>query len=92
MLDKEELLATIKKYRRLDNQVKNLEQDRGILRRRLLDEMDERQLHELRVGKYRVYVTEIYTMRLDAQRLREEQRALAERYTLCVPSKRLTVS
>lgn len=91
-MEKEELLKVIKDYRRIDNQVKNLEQDRGILRQRLLKEMEERDLHELRVGKYRVYVTEIYTMRLDAQRLREEQRALAERYTLCVPMKRLTVT
>lgn len=92
MMEDRELREQARKYRRISNQVKNLQQDQGILRRRILDEMEAREVKELRLGSTRIFVTDVTSARIDTGRLWEEAPEVAKVYAVVGTSQRLTVS
>lgn len=91
-MEDKDLKEQARKYRRITNQVKNLQQDLGILRRRILDEMASRDLKELRLGSTRINVTDITSARIDTGRLWEEAPEVAKVYAVVGTSQRLTVT
>ena len=81
----------INSLRKLRDTQKDLKKQEELLKTEVLDILKTKNVSELITSKYKVFLEEVITTRLDSKRLKEEQPKIFEKYSSDKISNRLQI-